>query len=656
MEFSNHKIKTYVIDGTSQKCLEKITQFVQKQPYEIPFKSAILNKEFIEINPNYYHSYPYLFAPVFSEIREHLTKLNIAGFLIFKHVMATDRLLDEGKHNPEEYIIASAYKEEGIKILSRLFPENSQFWSLWEQRKKEYKKAYELDKSQKISSIKDYETFADYKSSFGKVAIDALHILSQNKSEKLYLDLLESHRLFSSGVQLVDDIMDIREDLEQGQFNMAYFTLQTELKRRGLKASSFSIDQIAKQLYVFDVAKGLFEKSLDYYLKAEKLAEKYNLTYWLSAIRERYNDALMKKLDAYAFKERLKSKLELGKTGKERSTTPSVEKAIEYIISCQKENGSWEDFYNGAGLSDTWATAFILSNLLQQPTKNYLPKQVLKKGLSFINFQQTWGYNSCWIPDADSTTFALLSQFLNDNSVNKTGLREWLLYQNSDGGFGTYNNPSNIISSLNSDAAIDVNGWINSHICVSASAYYFLSKTALNQVALQKIEKYLLEKVNTQGLWGAYWWTSPIYSTSFMVKSLPYCSNNSLKEKIINSIDVLLDFQNDNGSFGDEFEKESPFYTSLVIEAFCQEMTIYKKTKNRIDKAVKWMLSEQKTNGSWEGTPIMRMPASEITKPQQITDWPIGTRGNNIRVIDFNRLFTTSTAISALYNYKKVAG
>jgi len=656
LKFSTHKIKTYGIDNTSQKCLEQIAQFVQKQPYEISFKEAILNQEFIEINPNYYHSYPYLFAPAFSSIKEQLPKLNIAGFLIFKHVMATDRLLDEGKHNPEEYLIASAYKEEGIKILSRLFPENSQFWSLWEQRKKEYKKAYELDKSKKISSIKDYETLADYKSSFGKVAIDALHILSQNKNEQLYLDLLESHRLFSSGVQLVDDIMDIREDLQQGQFNMAYFTLHSELKKRGLKASLFSAEQIAKQLYIFDIAEELFEKSLNYYLEAEKTATKYNLNYWLSAIRERYNDALMKKLDAYAFKEHLKSTLELDKTGKERSTTPSVEKAVEYIISKQNKNGSWYDFYNGAGLSDTWATAFVLSNLLQQPTKNYMPKEVLKKGVDLITSQQTWGYNKYWIPDADSTTFALLSQFLNDESVNKTALKEWLSYQNSDGGFGTYNNPSNIISSLNSDAFIDVNGWINSHTCVSASAYYFLSKTGVNQVALQKIEKYLLEKVNTQGLWDAYWWTSPIYSTSFMIKSLSYCTNNLLKEKIISSMDALLQLQNNNGSFGDEFEKESPFYTSLVIEAFCQEMTIYKKSKNRIDKAVKWLLSEQKTNGSWQGTPIMRMPAPEIIRPKQISNWPVGTRGNNIRVIDFNRLFTTSIAVSALSNYKNIAG
>lgn len=162
--------------------------------------------------------------------------------------------------------------------------------------------------------------------------------------------------------------------------------------------------------------------------------------------------------------------------------------------------------------------------------------------------------------------------------------------------------------------------------------------------------------MNAQGLWDAYWWTSPIYSTSFMIKSLSYCTNNLLKEKIISSMDALLQRQNNNGSFGDEFEKESPFYTSLVIEAICQEMTIYKKSKNGIDKAIKWLLSEQKINGSWQGTPIMRMPAPEITKPQQITDWPIGTRGNNIRVIDFNRLFTTSIAISALYNYKKIVG
>ncbi len=606
------------------------------------------------MNPNYYHSYPYLFAAAFGEIKEQLPKLNIAGFLLFKHVMETDRLLDEGIHNPDAYIRAAAYNEEGIKILSRLFSENSEFWKLWGQRKIEYKQAYKLDKSQKISSFDEYEIFADYKSSFGKVAIDALHILSKNENDKLYEDLLESHKLFSAGVQLVDDILDIREDLDNGQFNMAYFTLKNEFNKRDLTIGSFTVDQIAKQLYIFNVAEQLFERSLTYYLVAEKIAIRYNLEYWSSAIRERYNDALMKKLDAYAFKEHLTRSIILKKEGTSINKNPSIENGIEYIESCQNNDGSWIDFYNGAGLSDTWTTAFVLCNLGHKSVKEKISLDVLEKGCAFINNMNEWGYNKEWIPDADSSSFALLSQFMHNQLPDNSALQKWQKYQSKDGGVVTYNNSVDVISSLNSGENIDVGGWINSHTCVSAAAYYFLSMADGNSQSCRKLEDFMLQRVNEQGLWDAYWWTSPIYSTSFMIKSLPCCFNNSLKEKIIDSMEALLQFQSENGSFGDQYEKESPFYTSLVIDAFCQHKELYQKSKIQIDKAAQWLLSEQRSNGSWLGTPVLRMPAPEVMEPKNITSWPVGTRGNNIRVVDFNRLFTTSMAVSALSNYNIV--
>jgi hypothetical protein len=163
-----HKIKTYTSDDTSSRCLMQIQEFVNKQSLDVRFRESILDKAFINLNPNYYHSYPYLFSEAFQVSNSDLSKLNIAGFMIFKHVMLTDKLLDEGKHSPENYMIASAYKEEGVKILSRLFPEESIFWELWTTRKQEYKIAFEKDKSLKEISINDFEMLADYKSALAR--------------------------------------------------------------------------------------------------------------------------------------------------------------------------------------------------------------------------------------------------------------------------------------------------------------------------------------------------------------------------------------------------------------------------------------------------------------------------------------------------------
>jgi hypothetical protein len=629
-----HKIKTYTSDDTSSRCLMQIQEFVNKQSLDVRFRESILDKAFINLNPNYYHSYPYLFSEAFQVSNSDLSKLNIAGFMIFKHVMLTDKLLDEGKHSPENYMIASAYKEEGVKILSRLFPEESIFWELWTTRKQEYKIAFEKDKSLKEISINDFEMLADYKSAFGKVAIDSLHILSGNKNAQLYEDLLYSHKLFSSGVQLVDDIMDIREDLANGQFNMAFLMLKSELRIRNLNPDFFSHEDLAKQLYIFGIADRLFDKALEYYTQAEKIAVKYQLDYWLSAICERYNDCLMKKIDAFAYGEYAKR---IVKKGAARSTSP-IDKAAEYIESSQKRKGNWYDFYNGAGLSDNWATAFILTNIARSGVRQYVSDSVINRGFEFLNQNpdQLWGYNRYWIADADSTTFALLANLQTGISLDTVLVKKWLKYQQRNGGFSTYNSMTAVIASLNSDEITDVSGWVQSHVCVSAAAYFLLLQVDPMSDNLRKLEGFLLENVNKASLWDAYWWTSPIYSTYFMIKSLPYCRNKEMQTKILKAMDKLFDLQNED-------------------MAYCQQSAYYISAKTQIDKALTWLHSTQNVDGSWSGEPVMRMPAPEIINPAQVSSWPVDTRGSNIRVVDFNRLFATSTALAALATYGSVA-
>jgi hypothetical protein len=120
-------------------------------------------------------------------------------------------------------------------------------------------------------------------------------------------------------------------------------------------------------------------------------------------------------------------------------------------------------------------------------------------------------------------------------------------------------------------------------------------------------------------------------------------------------MDKLFDLQNEDGSFGDKTELKIPFYTSLVVNAYCQQSAYYISAKTQIDKALTWLHSTQNVDGSWSGEPVMRMPAPEIINPAQVSSWPVDTRGSNIRVVDFNRLFATSTALAALATYGSVA-
>ena len=133
-----------------------------------------------------------------------------------------DNVLDQQSSKSELILLSSICQEECIKILTTIYPLNSPFWKTWNQRRNEYLYAYQLDKApHKVNSYDDFEVLADYKSAFGKIPIDCLYLLSGNKNETLYNSLLLSHKYFYCGLQILDDVNDIREDFKNKQFNIA---------------------------------------------------------------------------------------------------------------------------------------------------------------------------------------------------------------------------------------------------------------------------------------------------------------------------------------------------------------------------------------------------------------------------------------------------
>ena len=87
-----------------------------------------------------------------------------------------NRLIDENKINYLPKIIL--LQEESIKILTAVFNRDSLFWKDWNGSRKEYFQAVEIEKellSKKVVSKSKYLKLADFKSSFGKIAISAIY-------------------------------------------------------------------------------------------------------------------------------------------------------------------------------------------------------------------------------------------------------------------------------------------------------------------------------------------------------------------------------------------------------------------------------------------------------------------------------------------------
>jgi squalene cyclase len=86
---------------------------------------------------------------------------------------------------------------------------------------------------------------------------------------------------------------------------------------------------------------------------------------------------------------------------------------------------------------------------------------------------------------------------------------------------------------------------------------------------------WLVRNCDSKGLIKSYWWTSGIYSTSFLIKGL--LKKDAYWDLTYKLCDSVCAEQNDCGSFGDAILENSPFYTGLVVDALCENKTLFAK-------------------------------------------------------------------------------
>lgn len=655
------KIKTYPIRHSLIPAFKKgLRSYINSLPLDNRIKAYIADETFIDQNRGYYTHYPYLFVNEEKDTID-LKELTLAGFLYYKSVIILDDIFDKNNVNTQSFLIASICQEESIKILTSLFGLKSQFWSFWNQRKNEYSIALKQDKElTDNTSLKQFEIQADNKSAFGKVAIDALMLLGYlNESE--HNQLISSHKFYYAAFQILDDIDDFKEDLEIGQYNIAVNMLNEVMNDRGIKQHDYDSQALSKMLYLFGVAERLLQQALSYLNKSLSLIPSNGFELWRTEINKFNNLVVSRQLNIKGFIKKTRISLSLSDQliGDQVSFNFRINAALKFVFSNQNNNGSWNEYYNDAGMSDDWSTGFILSYLNQACLKDLLPQKQIQIAMDYLKSQQgpLWGYNRSWIADTDSSTFALLA--LNQvKPFPTTSFQKWLSHQNSSGSFSTYFDEEALASSINKEDQYDIEGWVGDHVCVSAAALYLLSVIDKNEQSEQPIialRNFVLKHQTSAGIWESYWWTSPIYSTSFVIKSAALSDDVSLNSAVDKCLTYLFQLQNANGSFGDHFTKSSSFYTALVVESCCSSRDYYQRFKNKIDKAVYWLQKNQMADGTWDGTAALRMPSPEVKKPDKIAFWKEDTKGLNIRVPEINRLFSTVICIAALAKYYDIS-
>ncbi|MGG8495341.1 hypothetical protein ACQY1Q_02895 [Tenacibaculum sp. TC6] len=635
--------------------LDQLKYFISKNKMPDNIKGLITDEKFIKENPSYYTYYPHLFNTVFKVTNvEILNTLTLAGFLYYKAVMVIDEMFDDKskEKNFLGFLISDICKEEAIKLLSSLFSLEHQFWSSWNGRKFQYVKAYEIDKNpHKIISYEDYEELADYKCAFGKVAIDALYHISETNDLVEYSNLLSSHKFFYTAFQITDDITDFQEDIENEQFNIALFELEKKLGKEEVKQKS--IGELKKILYLEGIINELYEKALTYLKKAKEYVEGYDLYEWKFEIQKLHNAIVKNQLNVKGFIDVFYIKNQLSNVLLETSET--IKKASEKgKIFIKKEYDErkkcWQDYFNDAGISDVWTTGFVLSQDYWDIEDIDFLNEI--KAISFLKSQEKetglWGYNTKWIPDADSSTFVMRALTKHKKKISKETLELWCNFQNDDGGFSTYKNDEEVIISLNSETIVDVKGWMQSHFCVSAAAYLFLCEQGINNKSFQKLKNYLSKELEKKENIHSYWWTSNMYAFNLVYKGAIIEQDKKLLSLVLPHIWSFIE---------EEYikikETNNYFYLGLLLEvlSISNELKKYEMLREEISNL---LLKNQFEDGSWKESEAMRIPyPSIINAGHPEIKWSVTDKGTNIIVKDFHRLFTTSACISGLRAYAK---
>ncbi len=644
--------KSIVLQNNFSSILEK---FIEEKHISKPFIPGIVDDRFIKNNPPYYTYYPYLFSNAFHVFdKDILNDLSIAGFLYYKAVIVLDQIFDnkQSKGTFENYLISDICKEESIKLLSDLFSSSDLFWKSWNLRKLEYIKAFEIDqKSHSIQSYEDYEQLADFKCAFGKVAIDALFHLSGLKDKKAYKDVLASHKLYYAAFQIEDDIKDFQEDIENGQFNIALFELEKKISKEEVQKGS--INDLKKLLYLENIVDNLYEKALGYLRQASKIIDGYNLNEWKFELQKSHNTVTIHQLNVKGFIKVFNTRNDLSVNNK--MYTQSIQEALShgfnFIKNSQDTNGNWNDFFNDAGLSDIWSTGYIMFNIIKDAsnfTDNHIAKaaEFLKK---HKNPDHLWGYNSNWISDADSSTFVMLGLLNNGVDIPEKTLKSWYSYQKNDGGFSTYNDKNKVIASLNSDDISNVDGWVQSHFCVSAAAYLLFCKAGIKDSNFDSLRTYLLYKLQTSTGRLSYWWTNDIYSLNLLVKGGELIKDQELLKVVFSLVEEYMN-QNLHKKL---IHQEHYFYLGLLLDSLSNSKYLsskYYQQSNEISKAI---LSNQLDDGSWKESYALRIPYPAILNPDsEEIIWKNGDSGTNIIFSDFHRLYTTVTCLAALNRFQ----
>lgn len=283
----------------------------------------------------------------------------------------------------------------------------------------------------------------------------------------------------------------------------------------------------------------------------------------------------------------------------------SIKRGIEFLLSRRSRDGWWLDFETLAGESDEWVTAYTGYCLAQVHGGESAAALALDRLLTRRR-AAGWGYNSRVPADCDTTAWVcrlieLLGWTVLEDYVQAIDFLQTAIRPN--GGVPTYPAEVEIRQFTRVLSEISFEGWTMAHPCVTANV---ASLRGLDQ--RDRLLSYLKSVRDPQNAWAGYWWTERAYPTMLAAEA------------------IGIDEQSRHWAI--HSEENSSF--ALACRA--------RLGADVLDRLVEL----QQEDGGWPASAELRIP------PPFVTDI---ARSKARTSLDHNRIYTTATAVLALYEH-----
>lgn len=307
----------------------------------------------------------------------------------------------------------------------------------------------------------------------------------------------------------------------------------------------------------------------------------------------------------------------------------AIEGGLDFLTRLQDPDGLYRDFALPPGPSNGWVTAFV-SVAMNEATKvcehsgSVAASAKAAKALISNSRSTGWGYNGQTATDADSTAFAI-------RAILGAGMRlprraDVLLspFVDSAGHGHTFHN------------SCRMGNWADAHADVSPSIGLALQAAdEASKIRSQLVQASLQARL-PNGIWPAYWWRYPYYSTQMNLAWLR--SQGALTPSLASS--AL------GGLCQLDVQQVSVFDVASLLTAIVEIRSVVETSLG--ERNTQRLVTIQKADGGWPRSRCLGLPSQ---RPKLRT----GTGGSDISetpyYIDGRRIFTTAAVVQALARF-----